>query len=289
MRRAAIICGAAVLAAGCGSERPVATTTVTLEPKAAPTGLRVAVVGPLTISVPGARVERGTLETVGDAPLVLVSARSASLARVVSAAEAAPGSHFAFVGGSAKAAKRPNLVGIVLRDEQAARLGGVVAGFVAREQGGAAARVAWVGPEERALSDAFARGVHESLPPATILYALSKRLPARCKEAALGAIARGAVVVMAHGGACATAAADGAHQQNHVALRLGDFELPSVAAAVVVRDAVLGVFHGGEDLVFGAGSGAIGVRRLDPLVSPATAAAARASAEQLGSTLRGTG
>lgn len=280
---------AAVLTAGCGAARPVATTTVTLRPKAAPTGLRVGVVGPLRISVPGSRLERGTLAAVGDAPLVLVSAGSASLTGIVAAAEAAPGSHFAFVGGSAKAAKRSNLVGIVLRDDQAAKLGGVVAGFVAREQGGAAARVAWVGPEERALSDAFARGVHELLPPATILYALSKRLPARCKEAALGAIARGAVVVMAHGGACAAAAADGAHQQNHVALSLGDFELPSVAATVVVRDAVHGVFHGGEDLVFGAGSGAIGVRRLDPLVSPATAAAARASAEQLGSALRGTG
>jgi hypothetical protein len=289
MRRAAIISVTAVLAAGCGSARPVATTTVTLEPKAAPAGLRVGVVGPLRISVPGARVERGTLATVGDPPLVLVSSRTASLAAVAAAAEAMPGSHFAFVGGSTKPAKHANLVGVVLRDEQAAELGGVVAGFVAREQGGAAARVAWVGPEERALADAFARGVHESLPPATILYAYSKRIPARCKEAALGAIARGAVVVMAHGGACAAAAADGAHQQNHVALSLGDFELPSVAATVVVRDAVAGVFHGGEDLVFGAGSGAIGVRRLDPLVSPATAAAARASAEQLMSALRGTG
>ncbi|HET7129506.1 MAG TPA: hypothetical protein VFJ93_10585 [Gaiellaceae bacterium] len=289
MRRAALISLTAVLAAGCGSARPVATTTATPTPKAAPAGLRVGVVGPLAIDVRGARVERGPLDEVGDAPLVLVSARSASVEKVTAAAEATPGSHFAYVGGSAKAAKQPNLVGLVLRDDQAAKLGGVVAGFVAREQGGTAARVAWVGPEERALSDAFALGVHESLPPATILYAFSKRIPARCKEAALGAIARGAVVVMAHGGACASAAADGAHQQNHVALSLGDFELPSVAATVVVRDAVSGVFHGGEDLVFGAASGAIGVRRLDPLVSPATAAAARASAEQLGSALRGTG
>lgn len=289
MRRAAIISVTAVLAAGCGSARPAATTTVSVKPKAAPQGLRVGVVGPLRISVPGARVEHGTLHTVGDAPLVLVSGRSTPFATVAAAAEAAPGSHFAFVGGSAKSAKQANLVGVVLRDEQAAELGGVVAGFVAREQGGTAARVAWVGPEERALSNAFARGVHDSLPPATILYAYSRRIPARCKEAALGAIARGAVVVMAHGGACAAAAADGAHQQNHVALSLGDFELPSVAASIVVRDAVAGVFHGGEDLVFGAGSGAIGVRSLDPLVSPATAAAARTSAEQLVSALRETG
>lgn len=289
MRRAAIIFAAALLTGGCGSAHPKATTTAPPRPKTAPAALVVGVVGPLAIGVTGARVRRGPLdELLGDA-LVLVSARSAPLGAVAAAADAAPASHFAFVGASTRGSHRPNLVGVVVRDEQAALLGGVVAGFVAKERGGAAGRVAWVGPEERALTSAFARGVHESLPGATVLIASSRRVPARCKEAALGAIARGAVVVMAHGGTCSAAAADGAHQQNHVALSLGDFELPSVAADVVVRDAVAGVFHGGEDLVFGAGSGAIGVRHLDPLISPATAVRARAAAEELASGLRPTG
>jgi hypothetical protein len=289
MRRAAIISVAALLASACGSAHRKATTTAPPTPKAAPSGLLVGVVGPISVSVAGTRVRRGPLDELLDDSLVLVSARKAPLTAVVSAAEAARASHFAYVGASTEGAHRSNLVGVVLRSEQAALLGGVVAGFVAKERGGAAGRVAWVGPQERALTRAFARGVHESLPSATVLIASSKRVPARCKEAALGAIERGAVVVMARGGACAAAAADGAHQQNHVALRLDDFELPSVAAAVVVRDAVAGVFHGGEDLVFGAGSGAIGVRRLDPLISPATAARARAAAEELASGLRPTG
>jgi hypothetical protein len=289
MRRAAIISVAALLAIGCGSAHPRATTTAPPRPKVAPAGLLVGVVGPISISVTGTRVQRGPLDELLGDRLVLVSARSAPLAAVAAAADAAPTSHFAYVGASTKGSHRPNLVGVVLRDEQAALLGGVVAGFVAKERGGAAGRVAWVGPQERALTRAFVRGVHESLPSATVLIASSTRIPARCKEAALGAIARGAVAVMAHGGSCAAAAADGAHQQNHVALRVDDFELPSVAAAVVARDAVAGVFHGGEDLVFGAGSGSIGVRRLDPLISPATAVRARAAAEQLASGLRPTG
>jgi hypothetical protein len=41
--------------------------------------------------------------------------------------------------------------------------------------------------------------------------------------------------------------------------------------------------------VFGAASGAIGIRRLDPLISPATAVRARAAAEELASGLRPTG
>ena len=289
MRRAAIISAAALLASGCGSAHQRTATTAPPGPKAAPTGLAVGVAGPLAVSVSGTRIRRGPLDELLGLPLILVSARSAPLANVAAAAARAPTSHFAFVGASTEGSHRQNLVGVVVRAEQAALLGGVVAGFVAKERGGAAGRVAWVGPEERALTSAFVRGVHESFASATVLVASSRQAPARCKEAALGAIARGAVVVMAHGGACAAAAADGAHQQNHPALSLDDFELPSVAATVVVRDAVAGVFHGGEDLVFGAASGAIGVRRLDPLISPATAVRARAAAEELASGLRPTG
>jgi hypothetical protein len=289
MRRAAIISAAALLASGCGSAHPKATTTAPPRPQAAPSGLAVGVIGPLAISVTGAHIRRGPLDELLGIPLVLVWAGSVPLAPVSAAAAATPTSHFAFIGASTGGSHRANLVGVVLRDEQAALLGGVVAGFIAKERGGASGRVAWVGPEEQALTRAFVRGVHESFRSATVLIASSKRIPARCKEAALGALARGAVVVMAHGGPCAAAAAAGAHQQNHPALSIDDFELPSVAATVVVRDAVAGVFHGGEDLVFGAASGAIGIRRLDPLISPATAVRARAAAEELASGLRPTG
>jgi hypothetical protein len=59
--------------------------------------------------------------------------------------------------------------------------------------------------------------------------------------------------------------------------------LPDVPATQVARDAVGGVYHGGEDLVFGAASGAVGIRRLDPRISPTTAVRARAAAQELAS------
>jgi hypothetical protein len=289
----AALCGLA--AAGCGGGRHT-TTTRAVAPKQAliqppPSSLRVGLVGPLEVKpVPGAWLaKRGSLATMPAYPLVLVSAQAADPAAVDAAAAKDPTSHYAYVGGSTKGHRRRNLVGLVLNDAQAAQLGGVVAGLVAAEQGGLDARIAWVGPQERALAAAFARGALDVQPGTTVLRAWSAALPASCKEAALGAIARGAVVVMARGGLCAEAATAGAHQQNHVGLQLSDFELPSVPAGVLIADAVAGVFRGGEDIVFGASSGAIGVRHLDPGVSPDVALRARAAAQQLASGLRPSG
>jgi hypothetical protein len=289
MMRAAIIVTATMLVAGCGGAKHAAQTTTRPQPKQAPSGLRIGVVGPLDLRVPGAVLERGTFATVGDDPLVLVDAATADAARVAAAADTHPIAHYALVGASTKGDRRTNLVGLVIRDEQAARLGGVVAGLVAQEEGGSDARVAWIGPQENGLAAAFARGVHDVLPAATVLHSWSKSVPARCKEAALGAIGRGATVVMAHGGLCADAVASAAHEQNHVALALTDFEVPAVPAAIVARDAVAGVYRGNEDLTFGASSGAIGVAHLDPLVSSAVALRARAAAQQLASGLPPTG
>jgi hypothetical protein len=286
----ALLCG--LTAAGCGGARQ--TTTVTAKratAPAAPLGLRVGVLGPLEVKpAAGASIARGgAIATIPAYPLVLVSAQAAGLAAVDAVAARYPTSHYAYVGGSTKGHRRPNLVGIVLDDAQAAELGGVVAGLVAGEQGGLNARVAWVGPQEGALAAAFARGAQEVQPGTTVLRAWSQALPASCKEAALGAIARGAVVVMAHGGLCADAAIAGAHQQNHVGLQLSDFELSAVPAGILIADAVAGVFRGGEDIVFGASTGAIGVRHLDPGISPEIAVRARAAAQQLASGLRPSG
>jgi basic membrane lipoprotein Med (substrate-binding protein (PBP1-ABC) superfamily) len=224
---------------------------------------------------------RGRLPTLPAFPLVLVSSAAYSLDAAQAAAHRYPTSHYAFVGGSIGAAKQANLVGVVLRDEQAALLGGIVAGLVVREQGSADGRAAWVGPQENRLAAAFADGVHRIVPNAIVLHGWSKRTPARCKEAALATLVRGAVVVMAHEGLCAQAVAAAAHEQNDVALALTDFELPSVAASLVARDAVAGIFHGGEDLVFGAASGAVGIWQLDPRISGDVALQARAAAQEL--------
>jgi hypothetical protein len=124
--------------------------------------------------------------------------------------------------------------------------------------------------------------VHAAAPGVAVLHQWSRSVPARCKEAALTGLGRSAVVVMAHGGLCAAAAASAAHEQNVPALALGDFLFPAVAAGLVAREAVSGVFHGG-DVVFGPQTGAIGVGSLDPLFSAAAVAGARAAAQDLAS------
>jgi hypothetical protein len=272
----------AVSAAGCGGDRQGAKATTTVRQSApVPIVLRVGVVGPLRLDVPGVGVRRGSLAEVADEQLVLVDAGAASAGAVAAVARAHPLSHFALVGASAQAQHVPNLVGIVLEETKAAYLAGFTAGLAAADEDRAAARVAWVGPEERALAAAFGRCVHAAAPGVAVLHQYSRSVPARCKEAALTALDRGATVVFAHRGLCAAAAAAGAHEQNRPALRLRDFLLPGVAAATVVREAAGGVFRGGEDIVFGPATGAIGVARLDPRISFSAAAKARAAADQL--------
>jgi basic membrane lipoprotein Med (substrate-binding protein (PBP1-ABC) superfamily) len=270
----------ALLIAGCGggaqtSTRPL-TTTVTQ-----PLGLQVGVVGRLAVRAPGAVVARVSLRAASDQSLVLVTTTTGVADRVAAEAVAHPLTHYVLVGESAAARHLPNLAGVVIRDDQAARLGGAVAALAVSGQSDR--RVAWVGPKDSALADSFAEGVHALEPGTVILRAWSVDLPASCKESALGAIARGATVVMGPHGLCAAAAIDGAHERNQPGLQLSDFELPGVAAAQIVRDAVRGRYHGGEDVLFGAASGAVAIRHLDPLLSAVVGARARAAAEQLAS------
>lgn len=293
MRMRAALIVLVLAAAGCGGTHHAATTPTTTATRssAPPLALRVGVVGPLDVQpVQGAKlVHRASLATMPAYPLVVVPASTTTLASVLAAAQRYPTSHYAYLGGSTAGAHRANVVGLVPRDDQAATLGGFVAGLVAQEEGGGSPRVAWVGPEERTLAGAFVRGVHDAFANVTILRAWSQSSPASCKEAALAAIGRGAVAIMAHSGLCADAAVEGAHQQNKVGLRISDFELLDVPVGVVVRDAVNGIYHGGEDLVFGATSGAIGVVRLDRRVSGDAGIRARAAAQQLANGLRPSG
>lgn len=277
--RWATVLACAVVAGGCGGgKHSVSTTTRTVS---APSGLRIGVVGPLRIDVPGIVPRHESLSHIAPDPLVLVDAQSADPAEVAAVARAHPSIHFALVGASVKGQHAPNLAGLVLKEDDAAYLAGVTAGLSAGESG-AAARVAWVGPEERALAAAFGRGVHAAAPGVAVLHQWSRSIPALCKEAALTGLDRSAVVVMAHGGLCAAAAASAAHEQNVPALALRDFVFPGVAGGVAAREAVSGVFHSG-DVIFGPETGAIGVRKLDARISPTAAAGARAAAQDLAS------
>src|SRR4051794_27298 len=282
MRRATLSMLVCVLvASGCGGARPKPSTVPARQTTTAPSGLRIGVVGSLTIDVPGIVPRHETLGRIAGDPLVVVDAHTASPEAVAVVARAHPTIHFALVGASAKGQHAPNLAGLVLQEDDAAYLAGVTAGLAAAETG-AAARVAWVGPEERALAAAFGRGVHAAAPGVAVLHQWSRSVPGRCKEAALTGLGRSAVVVMAHRGLCAAAAASAAHEQNVPALTLGDFLFPAVAAGLVAREAVSGVFHGG-DVVFGPRTGSVGVGTLDTRLSPAAIAGARAAAQDLAS------
>jgi len=267
----------AVVLAGCGTTRAVVTTTVAKpRPAPPPTGIRIGIVGGLALpKVLGAVYERGTLDQVASDPLVLVPAGGPAAARLATVAAAHPSAHFALIGAPSPDLKLDNVAGLVIREDEAAHLAGIVAGVVASDEGVQEPRVGWAGPEQPALADAFGRGVHEVDPRAQILHAWSARVPAACKEAALAIVERGAVAVLSPHGNCAVAAAEGAHEQNVVGLSLDDFEQPSVPAAQLVRDAVEGVYHGGEDILFGARSGAIAIGALDPRISPDEAIRAR--------------
>ena len=86
---------------------------------------------------------------------------------------------------------------------------------------------------------------------------------------------------MARHGLCAAAAAAAAAEQNRVGESVADFELPDAAVETVIRSAVNGSYSGGEDVIFGFASGAIGVRRLDPRVPAAVAVRVRSAAQAL--------
>jgi len=273
-----------VVAAGCGTKkaappvhhpakRPAQTSTAG--------DLPVGVVGNVSFVVPGAVMDRGSLTQVAHDSLVLVDASSPAASQVPLVASSYPTTTFALVGASARDLHLHNVEGLVLRDDEAAHVMGLVAGLIASDVGAQQPRVGWAGPQEIPLANAFADGVHAVDRSAQILHSWSTSVPASCKEAALALIARGAVAVAAHRGICAGAVASGAHEQDVVALRLTDFEFPDAAAAAIVRDALSGIDHGGHDVIFGYSTGAIGVGALDRRISSDTAIRARQLVGQL--------
>jgi basic membrane lipoprotein Med (substrate-binding protein (PBP1-ABC) superfamily) len=269
--------------AGCGATHVVTTTVAKRPPAPPPSGIRIGLVGALTVPpISGAVYERGTLAQVAGDALVLLPTGGPAAAQLATVAAQHPSTHFALIGATSPDLTLANVAGIVMRDDQAARLAGIVAGVVASDEGVQQPRVGWAGPEQPALADAFGRGVHEVDPRAQILHAWSANVPAACKEAALAVVQRGAVAVLAPHGLCAEAAIAGAHEQNVVGLRLDQFELRSVPATQMVRDAVEGIYHGSENIVFGRLSGAIAVGTLDPRISADQAIRARTLSGQLG-------
>ena len=273
-----------VVLAGCGTTHVVTTTVAKIHrAPAPPSGLHIGVVGDLQIApVAGAVYDHGRADAVANDALVLVAATSPAASRIAALAQTHPLSHFALVGAPSPDLRIANLAGLVVRDDQAAHLAGIVAGVVAADEGVQQPRVGWAGPEQPALVAAFGRGVHAVDARAEVLHAWSASVPARCKEAALAIVERSVVAVLSPHGECAEAASSGAHEQNVVALTLDQFEQLSVPAAQLVREAVQHVYRGSENVVFGTSSGAIAIGSLDPRISADEQIRARTLSGQLG-------
>jgi basic membrane protein A and related proteins len=277
MRGAALVV-MCLIAAGCGggTNRDAVTTQTTAKAQPAPRleqGIRVAELGN------GARNLEG-------ADLVVVARGTRGVEEI---AREHPDAHFVLVGTPYERAPGPNVAGVLFREDEAAYLAGVVAGLVTMGEGSLDARVAWVGGRRDAVADAFARGVHGVDPRVRVSRRWTETEPALCKEAALDAVARGASVLLTGIGACANGVLAAAREQNAVGLSLGDFERPDVAVDRLVRDAREGLYHGGENLVFGTASGAVGVGKLDPRVPADAVAEARAVEQELAAGLRSPG
>jgi basic membrane protein A len=200
-----------------------------------------------------------------------------------------PEVHFALVGRPYTDARGSNVAGILFREDEAAYLAGVVAGLVTTREGAVGADVAWVGGRRTPVADAFERGVRTVDGRAAVIRAWTENDATRCKEAALDAIGRGASVILTGRGRCAEGALAGAADQNAVGLTLGDFERPSIAVDQFVRDAREGLYHGGENVIFGTKTGAVGVGRLDARVPPDAVAEARMVEQELAAGLRSAG
>jgi basic membrane protein A len=277
MRGAAlvVIC---LVAAGCGggASRDAGTTETTARHQSAPRaepGVRVAELGNSSRDLDGA-------------DLVVVPRGTRGVEEI---AREHPDAHFVLIGTPYERAPGPNVAGVLFREDEAAYLAGVVAGLVTLGEGALDARVAWVGGRRVAVADAFARGVHGVDPAVRVSKRWTETEPALCKEAALDAVARGASVLLTGIGACANGVLAAAREQNAVGLSLGDFERPEVAVDRLVRDARQGLYHGGENLVFGTASGAVGVGKLDPRVPADAVAEARAVEQELAAGLRSPG
>ena len=226
-------------------------------------------------------LDRGPLARVASDPLVVASAATVGPKTLAAAADANASGHFALIGASTAGFRRPNLVGVRFREDQAAYLAGSVAGLAARHANPSAPSVAWVGPENRPLLRDFARGARATAPGVVVGHRWSRDQPVYCKEAAIAAIQAGATVVAADDGLCAEGAATAAHEQGQVSVSVASFRLPGVAAQLIVKEALAGVYYGNEDLILGAASGAIGIGALDPAIPPSVVVQASVAAQQL--------
>jgi basic membrane protein A len=174
--------------------------------------------------------------------------------------------------------KPANVRGLLFKEQEAGYLVGYLAGLVTKQEAGSKQVIGSVGgqklpPVDRYIAG-FRAGARRAAPGITTLNAYSQDFvdQAKCKEAALDQIARGAHVVFQVAGQCGLGALSAAGEKNVRGIGvdadqayLGAHVLTSalkrvdVAVLETIRSVQEGRFSGGENSVFDVASGGVGL------------------------------
>jgi basic membrane protein A len=194
-----------------------------------------------------------------------------------------PDTNFAiidFAHGALKSKPR-NVRGLLFKEQEAGYLVGYLAGLVAKQEAGSQQVIGSVGglkipPVDRYIAG-YRAGAERASPGITTLNSYSQDFvdQAKCKEAALDEIARGAHVIFQVAGQCGLGALSAAKEKNARGIGvdadqsyLGSYILTSalkkvdVAVYQTVQAVQDGTFSGGRDSVFDVASGGVGLGKI---------------------------
>jgi basic membrane protein A and related proteins len=194
-----------------------------------------------------------------------------------------PDTNFAIIDFAQEAmkSKPKNVRGLIFKEQEAGYLVGYLAGLVAKEEAGSQQVIGSVGglkipPVDRYIAG-YQAGAEKASPGITTLNSYSQDFvdQAKCKEAALDQIARGAHVIFQVAGQCGLGALSAAKEKNVRGIGvdadqsyLGDHILTSalkkvdVAVYQTVQAAQDGTFVGGRNSVFDVASGGVGLGKI---------------------------
>jgi basic membrane protein A len=192
---------------------------------------------------------------------------------------------FAIVDFSQKelTSKPANVRGLLFKEQEAGYLVGYLAGLVTKQEAGSNQVIGSVGgqkipPVDRYIAG-YRAGAKAASPGIVTLNAYTQDFvdQAKCKEAALDQIARGAHVVFQVAGQCGLGALSAAKEKNVRGIGvdadqayLGPHVLTSalkkvdVAVFQTIRSVQDGSFAGGEDSVYDVASGGVGIGEVAP-------------------------
>jgi basic membrane protein A len=174
--------------------------------------------------------------------------------------------------------KPKNVRGLLFKEQEAGYLVGYLAALVTQQEAGSKLVIGSVGgqkipPVDRYIAG-YRAGAKDAVPAITALNAYSQDFvdQAKCKEAALDQIARGAHVIFQVAGQCGLGALSAAKEKNVRGIGvdadqayLGPHILTSalkkvdVAVFETIQSAENGGFSGGENTVFDIASGGVGL------------------------------